>query len=139
MSLESKPQERGLSEEARPKTIHLRKFMKGEMTPSEAHRKLAWGGQRCLCGQPAVIRVRIFSEAAEVSERSPQFLLQLAAENDGAVPVVDFKTGKYVRISETFGCRSCRAALEKEAAGAPSWCVVEIDRGVQDTVQVAVP
>jgi len=120
--------------------IHVKHFMQGEMSPNEMHRKLAWGGRGCTkCGQPAAIRVRIFAEVAEISKRSPQFLMQLAAENSGEVPVVDFKYGKFVRVSEVFGCSHCRAGLEREAAGAPSWCLVELDRGPSDTTQVAVP
>jgi hypothetical protein len=130
-----------MSEESGKKVevLHRDHFMNGELTPQEAHRKLAWGGKGCdKCGQPAAIRVRVFAEAAEVMKRSPQFIMQLAAANNGAVPMVTFKYGKFVRVSEAFGCDHCKSDLEREAAKAPSWCVVEIDRGPEDKLQVAV-
>lgn len=122
------------------KIIHLKKFMGGLLTPKEAHRKYAFGGRGCTeCGQPAVVRIRTFGEVSEVNERSPQFLMQLAKANEGHVPIVDFTYGKFVRMGEAFACRDCASKLEQEAARAPSWCLVEIDRGPKDEVAVQVP
>jgi hypothetical protein len=119
------------------KVVHINKFMDGQMTPQEAHRKFAWGGKKCdACGGPAAARIRVFAEYKECLQRSPEFMLKLAANNGGEVPVVDFKTGKFIRVSEAFACANCRATLEKEAAKAPSWCCVEIDTGPKDKVQV---
>jgi len=116
----------------------VRKFMDGQTTPQEVHRALAWGGRKCdACRvSPAAIRVRVFAEYKEVLQRSPEFVLKLAADHNGEVPVVDFKQGKYIRVSEAFACAGCRTDLEREAAKAPSWCCVEIDRGPEDKVQV---
>lgn len=115
----------------------VKKFMDGEYTPQEVHRALAWGGRKCdKCGQPAAVRVRVFADAQEVMQRSPQFIMKLAAENNGQVPVVDFKQGKFIRVSQAYGCSGCRADLEHEAAKAPSWCCVEIDEGPKETIQV---
>jgi glutaredoxin len=122
-------------------TIHLKKFMGGQMTPNEAHRKLAFGGHRCDsggCGQPAAIRIRVFAPADEVMQRSPEFLIQLAAKNEGQIPVVDFRQGKYIRISEVYACDHCKGDAERAAAKGPSWTCVEIDRGIPDKVQVQV-
>lgn len=121
------------------KRIHgVKKFMDGEHTPQEIHRALAWGGRKCDACKVGVaaIRVRVFAEYKECLQRSPEFMLKLAAEHAGEVPVVDFKQGKYVRVSEAFACEHCRSELERQAAKAPSWCCVEIDRGPDEKVQV---
>lgn len=122
------------------KVIHLKKFMGGLLSPREAHRKFAFGGRGCTeCGQPAVIRIRTFGELTEVNKRSPQFLMLLAKENEGRVPVVDFTYGKFVKMGEAFACRDCAAKAEQAAAKAPSWCVVEIDKGPKDEMAMQVP
>ncbi len=76
--------------------------------------------------------MRVFAEYKETLQRSPEFVMNLAAQNNGALPVVDFKQGKYIRVSEAFACEGCKADLEKEAAKAPSWCCVERDEGPKD-------
>lgn len=116
----------------------VQKFMDGEYTPQEVHRAIAWGGRKCDACKVGVaaIRVRVFAEYKETLQRSPEFVMNLAAQNNGALPVVDFKQGKYIRVSEAFACEGCKADLEKEAAKAPSWCCVEIDRGPDQKVQV---
>lgn len=115
----------------------VKKFMDGEYTPQEVHAALAWGGRKCdKCGGPSAVRVRVFAEYKEVLQRSPEFVMKLAADHNGEVPVVDFKSGKYIRVSEAFSCANCRSECEKEAAKAPSWCCVEIDTGPGEKVQV---
>ena len=47
----------------------------------------------------------------------------------GQVPTIDFKHGKHVRVGCAYSCDICRPTLEKEAAKAPSWAVVEINDG----------
>lgn len=44
----------------------------------------------------------------------------------------------YVRISMVYSCRSCQKELEKALAKAPSWCIVEINRGPDPTNRVSV-
>ena len=115
----------------------VKKFMYGVISPNELHRALAFGGARCLCGQPAAISIKVFGEYKELLARSPEFIMKLAADNDGNVPVVEFKTGKYIRVSHTFACAQCAATAEREAAKGPSWFCVEIDRGPEATNPVA--
>ena len=115
----------------------VKKFMDGEYSPSEVHKALAWGGRRCdKCGAPSAIRIRVFAEYKEVLQRSPEFVMKLAADHNGEVPVVDFKSGKFIRVSEAFACAGCKQEAQREAAKAPSWCCVEIDEGPKDTMQV---
>ena len=130
-----------MSDEKRPEVLHRQKFMGGAASPPELHRALAWGGRRCdACGGASVVRILVFAEYRECLRRSPEFMLKLASEHDGQVPVVDFKQGKYVRVSCAYACANCRAEAERQAAKAPSWCCVEIDAGPKDIpVQALVP
>jgi hypothetical protein len=115
----------------------VKKFMDGEHTPQEVHRALAWGGRKCdACGGPAAIRIRVFAEYKECLQRSPEFVMKLAAEHNGALPVVDFKQGKFIRVSEAFACTNCKHEAERQAAKAPSWCCVERDEGPKEVLQV---
>ena len=115
----------------------VKKFMDGMMSPQEVHRALAWGGRKCdACGGPAAERIRVFAEYKEVLQRSPEFVMKLAAEHNGEVPVVDFKSGKFIRVSKAFACANCKGEAERQAAKAPSWCCVEIDRGPDEKMQV---
>ena len=60
----------------------VKKFMDGQMSPQQVHRALAWGGRKCdACGGPAAERIRVFAEYKEVLQRSPEFVLKLAAEH----------------------------------------------------------
>lgn len=124
-----------IKRQKRGETYHLKTFMGGQMTPKEAHIKYAFGGRACdKCGAPAEVCVRTFGEIKEVSRRSPQFLMQLARDNDGQVPMVDFTYGKFVAMGRAYACKNCERELEVEAAKAPSWCLVEIDKGPKDTI-----
>jgi len=118
----------------------LEMFKRGDATPQEVHRKLAFGGKGCdVCSAPAAIRVRMFLPLADVLAKSPEWAMKEAAKNEGKLPLVDFKHGKHVRVSQAYACERCRATLEREAAKAPSYCVVEIDEGPEPTAPVSVP
>jgi hypothetical protein len=114
------------------------KFMGGALTPNEAHRKFAFGGHHCdVCGGPPALCVRVFAKVDDVLQKSPEWVIKESAKHGGKLPVVDFKDGKYVRISMSYACDRCKATLEREAAKAPSWCCVEIERGVESTNPVS--
>jgi len=118
----------------------LEQFKHGDIGIEEAHRRLAFGGRKCdHCEAPAAIRVRLFGDAKEVVSRHADWVMREAARNNGTVPVVDFTYGKFIRISEAYACDSCKSELEREAAKAPDWCIVEFDRGKKDQVQLQVP
>lgn len=136
-------------EKSKPEILHRTKFMGGELTPTEAHRKYAFGGKRCAgCKTaPAVMRIRVLVPMEEAYRKAPNYLAALAATNKeapGQVPTTQLKesagdkTGKpYFMASNTVWCASCRVQAQIEAAhGAPSWAVVEIDEGPKDTIQV---
>jgi len=113
------------------------KFKQKVLTPTELHRAVAWSGGVCdKCGGIPVVRVRVFGEAKEVCQRSPEFVMKLAAQNEGTIPVVDFKDGKYIRVSQAYACASCKQELIREAAKAPSWCCVEVDTGPDPTNKI---
>jgi len=118
----------------------IEKFKRKELTPTELHRVVAWSGGSCdKCGGLPVVRVRVFAEFAECNRRSPEFVIKLAMENDGRLPVVDFKQGKYIRISQSYACEHCKQELIKEAAKAPSWACVEVDEGPDPKNRVQMP
>jgi len=80
----------------------------------------------------------------EASRRAPNMIAAIMATNpDGAkVPTVTFRDGstprEFIKASDSAFCDSCKVEAERVAATAPSWAVVEIDRGPKDTVQVGV-
>ncbi len=43
--------------------------------------------------------------------------------------LVDTKHGQHIRISTVYACKACTPALEREVAKAPSWVIVDINRG----------
>lgn len=132
----------------KPEILHYKTFMGGEMAPSEAHIKYALRGRKCNgCGQPGVMRIKIFMPMDELLKRAPNFVAAVAAtntDNPGHVPTIklkesrgDDKGGDYFKASDTVWCSNCRVEARLTAAkDAPSWAVVEIDEGIKDTIQV---
>lgn len=129
--------------------LHFKKFMNGDLSPSEAHIKYALRGRQCdgCRTRPGVMRIKVFMPLDELVKRAPNFVAAVAAtnvENPGQVPTVQFEehrgdmTGKpYFRASDTVWCENCKVQARLEAAkGSPSWAVVEIDEGIKDTIQV---
>jgi hypothetical protein len=120
------------------KKRHIRRFDGGRSTPQEYHAMHAFPvGTRCAgCGGRPSIRalVMVPSDDAERSGMipvgagvAPHLFPQLA-------PVlVRLKDGGsdrwFIRISKTYSCTLCQAALERTLAKAPSWAVVDISRG----------
>lgn len=127
----------------KPEILHIKKFMGGRVTPEELHRAIGLRVKCSGCGQPAAIRIRVLVELAELTKRQPEFVAAVAASNpEGpSVPTVATKYGPMVKVSDTGACALCRKTAEVAAArGAPSWCIVDIDRGPgPDRPQVQVP
>ena len=122
--------------------IHMDRFMGGAATPQEVHRALGINKACAGCGNPAAIRIKVLAEYVELVQRNPDFIaLLMVASPDGAtVPTIATKHGPMVLISDIGACELCRKTAEVAAArGAPSWCIVEIDRGLRDAVHVQVP
>lgn len=122
------------------KIIHVDKFMGGEMTPQEAHRKFGIR-KKCMCGRPGVATIRVLVELAELIKRQPEFVAQIAASNPNGpyVPTVPTKYGNMVMVSNVAVCENCRKDGEIAAAKGPSWCLVEINSGPKDSITVQVP
>jgi hypothetical protein len=119
------------------KPVHLDKFMKGQMTPSEVHKKYGVRKSCQSCGAPASIRIRVLVTLAELTQRQPEFVANIAASNpDGPyVPTVPTKFGPMVLISDVGACDNCKGEAERAAAHHPSWAIVEINRGPKDVIQ----
>lgn len=113
--------------------IHRKKFMDGQETPQEMHRKVVYAGRKCPCGCPPASRAITFAPLKEIFNREPERVAWLAQQNGGAVPIVEMNTNgtpeKFVRLGETFACDICRPALEKAMAKLPSWVLVDWDDG----------
>lgn len=122
--------------------IHMDRFMDGAATPQEVHRTLGINKACVGCGRPAGIRIKVLAEYGELVQRNPDFvaLLMVASPDGATVPTVATKYGPMVLISDIGACELCRKTAEVAAArGAPSWCIVEIDRGPREAVHVQVP
>lgn len=121
-----------LKKQRRGEVIHLRKLFGGK-TAEEVHRSIALRGRKCQCGIQASFRVVSFAPVDELVKRAPLLLVQLARENGGQVPIVHTKHGKHVKVGETFGCDICKVAVQRVAAKAPSWVIVDFDWGPTPT------
>lgn len=122
--------------------IHVDKFMDGVATPQEVHRALGINKKCVGCGAPAAIRIRVLALYSELVERNPDFVaLMMAASPDGATcPTIPTQYGPMVLVTDNGACEQCQTTAEVAAArGVPDWCIVEIDRGPKETVQVQVP
>ncbi len=90
--------------EAKSDTRHRQKFMKGAMTPQEAHRK--WGiGKKCSgCGAPGAIRIRVFMPVDEAMKRAPN-LAPMTAVMDVRISInqSNWALGKWVMKAEKEG------------------------------------
>ena len=124
----------------KPKSkIHKTKLFKGLKTAEEVHREYGMRGRCSLCGEAPVILVRMLALISDIKVQSMPYwvaLCQSAASNgqvdEGGnikIPYIDTTYGKMIRISQALACQSHRKDLEVTAARAPSWVLVEIDRG----------
>lgn len=117
------------------KIIHFDKLFGGK-SAAEVHREATCAGRFCPCGAPASHRAISFSPLGEVlSRQGLGYLKWLQKQNNGMLPLVDFRTGsthhteKFVRIGEAFSCDGCFSEMQKQMAKAPSWVLCEIDPG----------
>lgn len=126
--------------------IHRKKLFGGRQTAQEVHAQHAFPPHATCAGCHAPYnklqtRVIILMPLDEMRKRDREFdeifnAAELAAKagkpetlaklHDRLVPT---KHGPHVRISTTYGCEACTPELERAAAKAPSWCIVDINRG----------
>lgn len=130
-----------IRQDRKAETIHRKKLFDGKLTAEEVHRGHFPQDAYCKCGSTKVaICVRTFWPVEDLIRNRPEAAMALAAQHGGKLPCVDFTMGKHVRVGMAYACDSCKATLERKAASAPSWVVVEIDRGPgpdKPVVQVA--
>lgn len=116
----------------RPQVIHRSKLFGGIKTAMEVHAESAWG--RCTiagCMHLPVIQIKCFMMLKDFTEKAPDLATAIAMSNpDGPfIPTVPMTFGPMVRFSTVNACKAHQADAERAAAKAPSWVLVEIDRG----------
>lgn len=115
----------------------------GGLTPQAFHQKHAFPGQHCQgCAGPAAIRAIVMVPYDEAVKRqlvppgheASQQVLDRTVMLRGS----DGKAEPYVRLSVTYCCTLCQRDFEKALAQAPSWAVVELNRGPDPTNRVQI-
>lgn len=113
--------------------IHRKKLFGGTMTAEEVHSKYAFppNAQCTGCKTRSVItRIIVLMELQEARKRDPLMDSVMAVNpmlfNQLLVPT---KYGVFLRVSTVYACKRCTPDAEKVAAKAPSWCIVDINRG----------
>ena len=128
------------NEARKPKiNIHRTKLFKGQKTAEEVHREYGMRGRCDLCGGPPAILVRMLALISDVKAQSMPYWVAICSsaatnghvDDHGNIKVPFIKTtyGRMIRISTAMACAHHQKELEVTAARAPSWVLVEIDRG----------
>ncbi len=127
-------------------SIHRKKLFGGRATAEEVHARYAFplnakcGG--CSSGHGTLqTRVIVLVQVSEMRKRDP--MLDMIADTQPEKflkMVVKSKYGPLLRLNTAYACKACSPALERAVAkGAPSWAIVDINRGVgTDKVSVQV-
>jgi hypothetical protein len=124
-----------MSRRDKPKgeAIHRQKLFGGVATAQEVHAKHGFR-QPCVapgCKNLPVIQIKMFMLHDEFCARQPKLAAMIAMTNEAGryVPAVPTTFGPMVMFSKVCACKTHQKDLEKEAAKAPSYVLVEIDRG----------
>lgn len=122
--------------------IHRKKLFDGMVTADELYRAIAIR-QKCLrCKGPAAIKIRVWVEVNDLEQKQPWVAAAIKNANPSGryIPTTAMTYGQMVLVSEVAACDGCKAEAEKQAAKAPDWAFVEIDRGPgKDNAVVSVP
>ena len=122
-----------------------RKFLDGTMTPQEFVAASTFGHYaRCNgCGGTPVIEAMVFVPYSEAVRRG-----MVPEGHEASQEVIDvtvmLRSGvngakePHVRLSKAYSCRTCQPAFERQLARAPSWAIVDINRGPNPTNQILV-
>ncbi len=124
----------------KPKTmVHRSKLFRGQKTAQEIHREYGMRGRCSLCSGPPTIMVRMMATIEEIKLRSPEYWVSICAsaaqrgsvnrDRSIRIPFIATTYGKMIRFSTAYACQHHQKELEITAAKAPSWVLVEIDRG----------
>lgn len=114
--------------------IHRKKLFRGVKTAEQVYRELAFANRKCAeCGGPPAIRVKVFYPLTEIHETLLD-AVKLECLVTGEPPPILRANEKYgnqliMKVSDIVACERCAAALERAAAKAPSYAIVDIDRG----------
>ena len=111
--------------------IHRSKLFGGVKTAQEVHQQYGFRAKCSKCGGPPVIQVKMFMHHDEFVKRDPLLAAEIARSNPAGpyVPTVQTTFGPFVKYATVTACKAHQKELEVEAAKAPSWVLVEIDRG----------
>lgn len=82
-----------------------------------------------------ITRIIVLMPLDEMMKRDQEIQLMALTRPDVLAPFLvkiresHGSTKTYFRVSVTYACKLCTRDAEKAAAKAPSWCIVEINRG----------
>jgi hypothetical protein len=117
----------------RPEVIHRSKLFGGMQTAAEVHAKHGFRDPCAIkgCKNLPVIQIKMFMLHDEFVQRNPQMATMIAMSNPGGkyIPCTPTTFGPMVRFSTVAACRTHQKDAEMAAAKAPSYVLVEIDRG----------
>jgi hypothetical protein len=127
-----------------PRTLNVKRFMNGAITPQEYHAANAFGPDaHCAgcAGKPSVRAIVMipYDEAIKRGYVPPGH--EASAEVLSRVVLLRSSSGAaepHVRLSKAYACPMCQPAFERELARAPSWAVVDINRGPDPSNRVLV-
>jgi len=108
--------------------------------PQKVHSDLAFPpGAKCNgCGRRPLIRAITMAPLDEARRRMPELEALMVAQPNAVlsrlVQINEHPGGianpkPYLRLGIAYACQSCAPAMEKQLAKAPSWMIVEINRG----------
>jgi len=111
--------------------IHRSKLFGGVTTAQEVHARLGFRARCTKCKGPPVIQVKMFMLHDEFVKRAPDMAVAIAASNEAGpyIPTTKTTFGPMVRYATVTACKAHQKELELTAAKAPSYVLVEIDRG----------
>lgn len=113
--------------------LHRKKLFDGRATAQEVHSKLAFPHDaKCTgCKTRAVItRILVLCPIDEMKKKDPLFdeLMMVDPVKFNSI-LVQTKHGPHVKLSTVYACSRCTPAAERVAAKAPSWMIIDINRG----------
>lgn len=108
--------------------VHRKKLFGGRETAQQVHAELAWYGKTCAaCDGPPAIRIQVFVLLSDLDPaRRAAVLFEVGM---GRQRILKLAGGDGVKASDIAACALHIKGAEHAAAGAPSWAIIEIDRG----------
>lgn len=124
---------------------NTRRLLDGTLTPQEFVAANTFGfTTRCNgCGGLPVVEAMVFVPYKEAVSRGmvPEGHEASREVIDATVMLRSGANGAqepHVRLSKAYSCRLCQPAFERQLARAPSWAIVDINRGPNPTNQILV-